>query len=77
MLLKQLREEKKASNVVINNYVAEARTTMADALLIIREAREKEKVSEDAAFVERNCIRRRFDLRDSIHCSSQLDQKQM
>ena len=47
MLLKQLREEKKASNVGINTYMAEARTTMAEALRIIREAKEMEKVSED------------------------------
>ena len=53
VLLKQLRKEKKASNVIINNSMAEAWTTMAEALLIIREAREKEKMSEDAVFVEK------------------------
>ena len=36
MLLKQLHEEKKASNVGINNSMAEARTTMSEALRIIR-----------------------------------------
>jgi len=54
VLLKQLRKEKKASNVVINNSMAEARTTMSEALRIIREAREMEKVSEDAALVKKD-----------------------
>ena len=54
MLLKQLREEKKAGNVVINNSMTEAQTTMSEVRIIIREAREKEKVSEDAALVEKD-----------------------
>ena len=54
MLLKQLYEEKKASDVVIDNSMAEARTTMSEALGIIREAIETEKVSVDAALVEKD-----------------------
>ena len=54
MLLKQLREEKKTSNVVINNFMAEARTTMSEALRIICEAREADKVSEDVVLVEKD-----------------------
>ena len=54
MLLKQLCEEKKASNDVNNNSMTEARTTISEALRIICEARDTEKASEDTALVEKD-----------------------
>jgi len=50
VLLKQLREEKKASNIIINNSMTEARATMKETVTLIEQLKELQMQADSIEF---------------------------